>query len=72
MIPTSDSKLSLDPSMIDKVVESVSFPPDLALSSESVKIEVVSLTKSSSYSSLPVENEPKPTEVFMLRSDYSQ
>ena len=51
-----------------KVVESVSFPPNPALSSESVKTEVVSLTKSSSCSSLPIENEPKPTEVFMLRS----
>ena len=35
-------------------------------------IEVVSLTKSSSCSSLPVENEPKPAEFFMLRSDCSQ
>ena len=88
MIPTSDSKLSLDPplveqvvdsdlSMVDptlplesevKVVESVSFPPDPTLSSESVNTEVVSLTKSSSYSSLLVENEPKHAEVFMLRS----
>ena len=54
-----------------KVVESMSFPPDPALSSESVKTEVVSLTKSLSCSSLPVENEPKPAEVFMLRSDCS-
>ena len=92
MIPKSDSKLSLDPPLVDqvvnldlsmidptlplesevKVVESVSFPPDLALSLESVKTEVVSLTKSSSCSSLPLENELKPTEVFMLRSDCSQ
>ena len=55
-----------------KVVESVSFPPDPALSSESVKTEVVSLTKSLSCSSLPVENELKPAEVFMLRSDCSR
>ena len=66
MIPTSDSKLSLDSSLVDqvvnsdlsvvdptlplesevKVVESVSFPPDPSLSSESVKTKVVSLTKS--------------------------
>ena len=51
------------------MVESISSPPDRTLSSESVKIEVVSLTKSSSCSSLPIENEPKRTEVFMLRSD---
>ena len=91
MIPTSDSKLSLDPPLVDqvvdsdlsvvdptlpsesevKVVESVSFPPDPALSSESVKTKVVSLTKSSSCSSLPVENELKPVEVFMLHTDCS-
>ena len=51
-----------------KVVDSVSFPPDPILSSESVKTEVVSLTKYSSCSSLPVENELKPAKVFMLRS----
>ena len=92
MIPTSDSKLSLDSSLVDqvvdldlsvvdptlpsksevKVVESVSFPLDPSLSSESVKTEVVTLTKSSSCSSLLVENEPKPAEFFMLRSDCSQ
>ena len=55
-----------------KVVESVSFPPDPTLSSESVKTEIVSLTKSSSCSSLPVENELKPAKVFMLRSDCSR
>ena len=55
-----------------KVIESVSFPPDPTLSLESVKTEVVSLTKSSSCSSLPVENEPKPVEVFMLCSDCSR
>ena len=92
MIPTSDSKFSLDPSLVYqvvdldlsvvdptlplesevKVVESVSFPPDPTLSSESVKNEVVSLTKSSSFSSLLVENELNPAEVFMLHSDCSQ
>ena len=70
-----------DSSMVDptlplnsevKVVESVSFPPDPSLSSESVKTEVVSLTKSLSCSSLLVENEPKPVEVVMLHSDCSQ
>ena len=84
-IPTSDSKLSLDPPLVDqvvdptlplesevKVVESVSFLPDPALSSESVKTEVVSLTKSSSCCSLPVENELKPAEDFMLCSDCSR
>ena len=30
------------------------------------------MTKSSSCSSLPVENEPKPAEVFMLHSDCSR
>ena len=55
-----------------EVIESMSFPPDPALSSESVKSEVVALTKSSSCSSLPVKNELKPTEVFMLRSDCSR
>ena len=92
VIPTSDSKLSLDSPLVDqvvdldlsvvdptlpsesevKVVESVSFPPDPTLSSESVKTEVVTLTKSSSCSSLPIENEPKPVEVFMLCSDCSR
>ena len=92
VIPTSDSKLSLDPPLVDQVVdldlsvvdptlpfesevkvdESVSFPPDLTLSSKSVKTEVVSLTKYSSCSSLPVENEPKPVDVFMLCYDYSR
>ena len=86
MIPTSDSKLSLDPPLVDqvvdsdlsvvdptlplesevKVVESVSFPSDPALSSNIVKTEVVTLTKSLSCSSLTVENEPKPVEVFAL------
>ena len=37
-----------------------------------VKTEVVALTKSLSCSSLLVENELKPVEVFMLHSDYSQ
>ena len=55
-----------------KVVKSVPFPPDPALSSESVKAEVVSLTKYSSCSSLPGENELKPAEFFMLRSDCSR
>ena len=90
VIPTSDSKLSLDSSLVDQVinsfssiidptppsksevVESMSFPPDPTLSLESVNIEVVALTKYSSCSSLIVENELKPTEVFMLHSDCSQ
>ena len=92
MILTSDSKLSLDPPLVDqvvdldlfvvdptlplesevKVVESVSCPPDPTLSSESVKTKVVSLTKSSSCSSLPIKNEPKPAELFILRSDCSR
>ena len=55
-----------------KVIESVSFPPDPALSSESVKTEVVSLTKYLSCSSLPVENELNPAEVFMLHFDCSR
>ena len=54
------------------MVESMSFSIDPALSSESVKTEVVSLTKHSSCSSLPVENELKPVEFFMLHSDCSQ
>ena len=55
-----------------KVIELMSPPSDPTLSSESVKTEVVSLTKSSSCSSLRVENELKPAEVFMLRSNCSQ
>ena len=55
-----------------KMVESTSSPPDPTLSLESVKTEVVSLTKSSSCSSLPVENGLKLVEVFMLHSDCSQ
>ena len=92
MIPISDSKLSLDPPLVDqvvnsdlsvvdptlpleskvKVVESMSFPPDPTLSSESFKTEVVSLTKSLSCSSLLVENELNPAEFFMLCSDCSR
>ena len=72
--------VDLDLSLVDptlpsksevKVVDSVSFPPNPSLSSESVKTKVVSLTKSSSCSSLLVENEPKPAKVFMLHSDCS-
>ena len=64
----------IDPTLPSKseVVESMSFPRDPALSLENVKTEVVSLTKSSSCSSLLVENELNPTEFFMLRSDFSQ
>ena len=112
MIPTSDSKLSLDPPLVDKVVDPVptsvdptlplkseievvnlspslvdptlllksevevveltSSPPDPTLSSESVNTEVVSLNKFLSCSSLLVENELKPAEVFTLRSDCSR
>ena len=84
--PTLPSKselqvVNLNSSMVDpilplksevKVVESISSPLDPTLSSESVNIEVVALTKSSPCSSLTVENEPKPAEVFMLRSDCSR
>ena len=86
-LPTGYHKLSLEPPLVDKVVnlspslgyptlllrtevelvESTSSPPDPTLSSESVKTEVVSLTKYSSCSSLPIENELKLVEVFMLR-----
>ena len=64
--------INLDSSVVDptlplesevEVVESTSSPPDPTLSSNSVKTEVVSLTKSLSCSSLPVENEFKPAEV---------
>ena len=55
-----------------KVFNSMSSPPDPTLSSKSVKTEVVSLTKSSSCSSLLVENELKPTKFFMLHSDCSR
>ena len=91
MIPTSDSKLSLDSSLVDQVinsdssvvdptlpfksevelVESMSSPANPTLSSESVKTEPVSSTKYLSCSSLPVESELRPAEVFMLRSDHS-
>ena len=54
-----------------KVVESTSSPPDPTLSSKSVNTKVVSLTKSSSYYSLPVVNELKPAEFFTLHSDCS-
>ena len=43
-----------------EVVESTSSPPYPTPSSDIFKTKVVSLTKSSSCSSLPVENEPKP------------
>ena len=66
----------VDPTLLLKseveVVELMSSPPDPTLSSETVKTEVVSLTKSSSHSSLLVENEPKPVEVFMLCFDCSR
>ena len=72
-----DPNLSLvDPTLLleseVKVVELVSFPPDPTLSSESVKTEVVSLTKYSSCSSLPIENELNLAKVFMLRSNCSR
>ena len=51
-----------------QVVELMSSQPDPTLSSKSANTEVVSLTKSSSCSSLLVENELKPAEFFMLRS----
>ena len=54
------------------MVESMSCPPDPTLSSKSVKTEVVALTKSSSCSSLLVENELNPAEVLILCSDCSR
>ena len=80
-IPFVDQVVDPSPSLVDptlplkskvEVVESTSSPPNPTLSLESVKTEVVSLTKSLSCSSLPVENELKPAKVFMLRSDCSQ
>ena len=76
-LPTGYHRLSLEPPLVDKVVdpiltlvdptlplnsevevvESMSSPPNPTLSSKSVKTEVVSLTKSSSCSYLPIENE---------------
>ena len=47
----------------------MSSPPNPTLSSESIKTEVVALTKYSSCSSLSVESELKPAEVYMLCSD---
>ena len=79
--PLVDQVVNSDLSVVDptlpfesevKVVESVSFPPDPTLSLESVKIEVVSLMKYSSCSSLPIENEIKLAEVFILHSDCSR
>ena len=81
--PTLPSKskfqvVNSDSSMVDptlpfksevKAVESMSSPLDPTLSSNSVKTELVALTKPLSCSSLPVENELKPAEVFVLRSD---
>ena len=55
-----------------EVVNSTSSPLNPTLSSESVNTEVVFLTKYSSCSSLLVENELKPAEVFMLHSDCSR
>ena len=54
------------------MVESMSSSLDSTILYESVKTEVVTLNKSSSCSSLLVENELKPAEFFMLHSDYSQ
>ena len=54
------------------MVESMSSPPNPTLSSESAKTKLVTLTKSSSCASLPIENELKPVEVFMLHSDFSR
>ena len=68
--PIIDPTLPLESEV--RVVELMSYPPDPTLSSESVKTEVVSMNKYSSYSYLPVENELKPVEVFMLHSDYSR
>ena len=72
-----NSDLSMvDPTLLLKnevqVVESMSSSPNPTLSLESVMTEVVAFTKSSSCYSFPLENELKPAEVFMLRSDYSR
>ena len=73
--------VNIVPSLVDlslplksevQVVESTSSLPDPTLLSESAKTEVVTLTKYLSCSSLPVESELKPAEVFMLRSDCSR
>ena len=72
MINSVSSIIDLTLPSESKVVESMSFPPNLALSLESVKTEVVTLTKSSSCSSLPVQNELKPAECFMLHSNCSR
>ena len=72
--------VNLDSSVIDptlplkgevKVVESMSSPPDPTLSSESVEIEAVPSTQSSSSPSLPIESENHPVEVFIVSSDFS-
>ena len=74
-VVNSDSSM-VDPTLLLKsevqVVELMSSQPDPTLSSESVKTEVVALTKSSFCSSLPIENELKPAEVFMLHSECSR
>ena len=54
-----------------KVVELMSPQPDPNLSSESVKTDVVSLTKSSSCPSLLIESKNHPDEVFIVSSDCS-
>ena len=55
-----------------KVAESMSSLPNPTLLFESVKTEVVALTKSLSCSSLTIENELKHAKVFMIRSDCSR
>ena len=54
-----------------KVVESMSSPPNPTLLSESVEIELVPSTESSSSSYLPLESENHLTEVFVVSFDCS-
>ena len=53
------------------MVELMSSPPNPTFSSKTVNIEVVTLTHSSSFPSLPVESELKPTKVFAVSLDRS-
>ena len=53
------------------MVDSMSSPLDLTLSSESVNNEVVPLTQSPSCPCLLVESELKPAEVFVVSLDCS-
>ena len=54
-----------------KVVVSMTSPPDPTLSLESVETKVVPLTQSLYCTSLLIESENHPPEVFVVSSDYS-